>query len=228
MPRTFRSRRPRRRFTRRRPSRASFKKKVTAIVTRQLHRAEPVHYIDEYSTGTAIGTTTTFINLSDAISQGDGITDRTGDRINVRRIQFRFSVFRNASAVLHQWAGRIMLIKWFADSTEDPLSLLGDILVDGSNDILDSPITTVPTKKRKFAVVMDRRVTLDTVGVGPSIKMFSLDYRPKGRMGIIDYMNGSDTQAKGMYYLVAWANQSNTAGNEDASLRYHCTQTFDP
>lgn len=226
MPRVKRApfRRRRRTFRRRR---APLKAKIQAVVTRTLRRSEPLRYVDEYATSQALTTAATFTNLSDAIAQGDGVGDRNGDRINIRRINSKFTFIRDPQATVGLCACRVILFKWFPDTSADPPAAGTDIIYDQTNDFVQSPITMYKINRRKFAVVRDWYFNLAIPSDGQSVKTISLDYRPKGRMGLVDYTLAGGAHAKGHYFLVTFCNQS-SAGTEGATVRYHTTLHFEP
>jgi len=211
---------------RRRGRKTKLKTKVQAIVARTLRSSEPLHYCDEYSTSQALTTAATFTRLTDAIDQGDGATNRQADRINIRRLSGKFIFHRDQAATQALCVCRVILFKWFPDTSADAPAAGTDIIYDQTNNFTGSPLTMLKVNRRKFAVIKDWYFNLAVPGDSGSVKIFQFEYRPKARMGIIDYSPAAN-DAKGHYYLMTLCNQS-SAGTEGAFVRYHATLHFEP
>lgn len=224
----FRRRRtPYRRRPKRRPLPKATKAKVKAIVRRELRSAEPLHYVDEYSTGAGVHSTAAFVDLSDAIAQGDGIGDRQGDTIVVRSIQGDCALVRDSTATVSPYFARIILFKWFPDSAIDAPDIVTDILEDSSNAGQQSPYVLDLAKRKKFRVLRDYHYLLGDVDhpAIPDTRAFRFKVNLGSRMGKIQY-NDNATTGRGKFYMMLYANQ--VSGTEDALLRYHITLKFDP
>lgn len=224
MPRRYFRRKPTRRRYRRRKTTVA---KVKAIVRREIRSAEPVHYIDEYSTGTEVSSTMQFVDLSDAISQGDTVTSRQGDTIRVHKMVGRLALLRDSTATVSPFFARIMLIKWWPDSASDAPNIATEILEDSSNAGQQSPYVLDLAQRKKFKVLKDWSFTLGDADhpALPDSRQFSFSFRLPERLGRVDYNPAANT-GKGKFYLLTYANQA--PGTEDGTLRYHITQWFDP
>ena len=209
------------------------KKEVTAIAKRVVHVAEPLHYVDEYSTGTEITSTATFLDLTDAITQGDGNVRRTGDTVALRSLRFHGTFNRNAGTQdTYDFDHiRMVLFKWMPDNSVDTPSE-GALLYDSGADDINAPIELDPVERRKIRVLEDRRILLgaryaatNPVDVNiPAVK--DLSFRKYGKqLGRVHY-NGSAVTGSGHIYLMLIG--SRASGVNASTLRFHATFHFDP
>lgn len=228
MPRAYRKKLPAKKTTLTKKARDE----VKAIAKRVVHVAEPLHYIDEYSTGTTITSTATFINLTDAITQGDTQTSRSGDVVKLAKMRFHgtFNRLSGTSAALDFDHIRMVLFKWMP-STADETPTEAGLLYDSSADDINAPIELDPAEARKFRILEDRRILLGArpTSVGPVnsnipiAKDFSIRKYGK-QLGRVLFEANTST-ASGHIYLMLIGLQT---GGDASSIRYHCTFHFDP
>lgn len=205
---------------------------VKAIAKRVVHVAEPLHFIDEYSTGTAITSVPTFINLTDSISQGDGQTSRTGDVVKLAKLRLHGTFVRNADTEdTYDFDHiRMILFKWMP-STADEIPTEDGLLYDASADDINSPPELAPAEARKFRILEDRRILLgaryavtNSVDSGlPIVKDFSI--RKYGKhLGRVSYETGVSTGSGHIYLMVVGIR----TGVNASTVSYHASFHFDP
>lgn len=206
---------------------------VKAIAKRVVHTAEPLHFIDEYSTGTEIINTATFINLTDSIAKGDLQTSRTGQSVNLKSLRFHGTVSRDSgTADSYDFDHiRMILFKWMPSSDDEAPTAAG-ILYDSANDPFNSPHELDFAKTKKFRIIEDRRILLgaryaasNPVDSGLPI-VRNLSFRKYAKhLGRVDYEAGSETLASGHIYLMLLGTR--TAGVNASTMSYHATFKFE-
>lgn len=208
------------------------KKEVKAIVKRTVRASEPLHYSDEYSTGTDVSTTATFLNLTDAISVGTIGTTRLGDVIKLAKMRLHGTFVRKSghSLTLDFDHIRMILFKWKPDTAVETPDIT-KILYNSAVDPYNAPIELDPAERAKFTVLEDRRIIIggrysatSPVQVNiPIIKDFSINKFGKS-LGRVLYNVGATT-GKGHIFLMVLGAQTAGAGS---SISYHSTVHFDP
>ena len=213
-------------------SKQTFAKKVATVYNRLERKGEPLHYVDEYGDGLPITSTANIVDLSDAINQGDGINDRSGNRICIKSIEFRARVARDATAVASTDIPRIIIFKWLPDDAVDAPTDMTDILEDDTNAFNVSPLHQTAVKRKKFKILLDTTFDLGvaagtTATYGNAIRStrwITRKWYPKGNQGIVDYNASDATTGKGKYFVVMKGQLA--AGTENSTINYHFTQRF--
>ena len=84
------------------------KQEVKQLVKQLISRPVEVKYFDQYQISTSVPATGTLTNISD-ITRGDEVTQRIGNQVLLKEIQFRVGMYLNANAT--QTALRIIVLQ---------------------------------------------------------------------------------------------------------------------
>lgn len=101
--------RRRRRYYRRRRRRPGLSKTQYRAVSKIIDKKKELKFFDKSQTGTGMGTAGAIISMLD-ITQGDSNSQRDGNKITVKSIQFKAQIYRTNTQDANT---RVVLAKWF-------------------------------------------------------------------------------------------------------------------
>lgn len=186
----------RRRFTRKvAPSTKSY---VKSMITKARETKSHSYY---FNVGQELVSGGTIWKLS-AITQGDGaVSERVGDQVDLRRLEFRALLTgQAASASAVAYNARIIIFKWKQDDNVD-YPAITDIL--DHTDYYKSPYVKDAEDRKKFHILYDRNHCLAAPTDAGTPKALSL--RMTKNLGAIKFA-AADSVGTGHLFLLAMSN----------------------
>lgn len=218
MPKVFRKKR----YVRRKRKPFS-KKQVKTIKKISERRSELKMHNVSGSTATTGGFE---VNLS-AVSQGDTILTREGDRIEPTSLKLNYRIIRDAGVAADTVdAVRVLIIQWHPDTLVDAPQL-SDVLQDASTVTQQrvSPITGEVAKRARFTLLYDRihDFIYDRSHGKDSVAMRNLWFNLTKKARVL-YNTGGATTGKNHIYLLVAGQQ--VVATEDSTFTYYSQLRF--
>lgn len=170
-----------------RPVPPSIKRYVRSTISRSLESGR-----NEIAVNSTIDSTGTFWDLT-LLGQGDGLTQRDGNEITVKRVSFRGSWTKSDTTQIC----RLLFFVWHPDSAVQ-VPVQADILTAAGNS---APVSYYEYENRsQFTILADRVVQLETDNVQQLINMSAYG----SKMRKVTYNSGANTGCNHIYmYAVA-------------------------
>lgn len=192
------------RFARRTPTRRVRKSKTTAIrskafvsrVKSVIRREVEKKYL-KYGPAASIGVPSTGALLSMVdVTQGNGDTQRIGDSLYVRSLEFNFNLANGDSTNFL----RCILFQWKPNINGNPA--VGDLLLD-SSDPINSPYNH--DKRYQFKVIYDKTYLVDAVQA--PVKHISWMFT-RGFSRKVQYVGGASTEGSNRLFIYIFSDSS--------------------
>lgn len=179
--------------------RKQIKQEVKQMVRSMVAKPVEIKYFDQYQISTSVTAAGTITNISD-ITRGNDVTQRIGNQVTLKEIQFRVGMYINANAT--QTALRIVVIQ---DTFGTNAPSVSDVLETAFLGSYYSEIAPIYWDYRKrFRILKDDVTYLcksaNTSGVA---KQFTV------KLGFNSQHIGSSTTFKNQVYLLLVSNESN-------------------
>jgi len=175
------------------------KQEVKQMVRSMVAKPVEIKYFDQYQISTSVTAAGTITNISD-ITRGNDVTQRIGNQVTLKEIEFRVGMYINANAT--QTALRIVVIQ---DTFGTNAPSVSDILETAFLGSYYSEVAPIYWDYRKrFRILKDDVTYLcksaNTSGVA---KHFTV------KLGFNSQHIGSSTTFKNQVYLLLVSNESN-------------------
>jgi len=175
------------------------KQEVKQMVRSMVTKPVEIKYFDQYQISTSVTAAGTITNISD-ITRGNDVTQRIGNQVTLKEIEFRVGMYINANAT--QTALRIVVIQ---DTFGTNAPSVSDVLETGFLGSYYSEVAPIYWDYRKrFRILKDDVTYLckasNTSGVA---KQFTV------KLGFNSQHIGSSTTFKNQVYLLLVSNESN-------------------
>lgn len=175
------------------------KQEVKQLVKQLISRPVEVKYFDQYQISTSVPATGTLTNISD-ITRGDEVTQRIGNQVLLKEIQFRVGMYLNANAT--QTALRIIVLQ---DTFGTNAPAVSDVLETAFLGSYYSEVAPYYWDYRKRFRILKDEVTYLCKQSGKSgvAKQFTI------KLGFNSQHIGASTTFKNQVYLLLVSNESN-------------------
>lgn len=178
-------------------------------VHRIINRKSETNYFDRTQEDQEVNTSNLLVNLTNAISQGDGEGERVGDKIDLRylRISGDFVTKVAGSGTASTLNDiRHIVFRWKPDNGTDAPTV-AQILEDTATLPIHSPYQQDPSERRKFTILYDRHFTLQSRSLGGRDHRDFYITVPAKKLGKICFNSGITT-GTGMIYMLLIGNQA--------------------
>lgn len=222
----------RKRFPKKLPRTKTTKKAAVSTAVKKYVDRKIKNNIDkglqfEYSNGGIVASdTTNFVDLTDAISQGDGETDRNGDNLVIDRLKGRYvlSLVGGATAVS---GFRIMVFKWKPDSADDAPTAMNEFFQNNMstmNTVMSNYVGEI-NQRGKFTPLYDRSFILTPEDGAKNYAIVKYDIRTAGTV----HFNAGASSGRGKVYMLIYGTNPYSAGTGtqfgyltgDTAVHYH-------
>jgi len=175
------------------------KQEVKQMVRSMVTKPVEIKYFDQYQISTSVTAAGTITNISD-ITRGDDVTQRIGNQVTLKEIQFRVGMYINANAT--QTALRIMVIQ---DTFGTNAPSVSDVLETAFLGSYYSEIApTYWDYRKRFRILKDDVTYLCKASSASGVaKQFTV------KLGFNSQHIGSSTTFKNQVYLLLVSNESN-------------------
>lgn len=184
-------------------------------VKQQTSRKIETKYVVETATSHEITDDITLQDLTDSISQGDGVGNRDGDQVELQRISGRMLFTRDSGAA----AGSVQTIRclffqWHPDNnTESPSNINEIVQVSSSAALAVNSGYPINKSTRHFTPLLDRTIHLAAPTNDPYRSVKSMGFAiPKHKLRKLQY-NAAATTGKNHVYVVFWSDKASGAEN---------------
>lgn len=184
--------------------------------------SEPRHYLVQ-STSLATNTLSA-VNLS-AMTQGDSVLDRDGDRAELTSIRITGRLLRESTATSGTWDSvRVVLIQWHPDSNVD-VPAAADLFEDTTQSTISlSPIIIDKSLRSKFTLLADKTFVLQDRANSYDSGRFERRFVIRKKLSRPILFNAGATTGRNHIYMVVLGEQ--TSATEDCTMSYFSALRF--